>query len=151
MFDLTAIRSDLCDVEYDIFEAESGEIAIVLGDVSGKGIPAALLVSVLQRAIRSSTTSEHEYACERINRMLCERTACERFATLFWGVFDPVTRTLRYVNAGQDVIPNGLNKGVETADWVSSPAFGQCALEIKPPCFDDGGQAILVSISGGHR
>ena len=70
------------------------------GDVSGKGIPAALLVSVVQGAIRSSTASEHEYACERINCMLCERTACERFATLFWGVFDPVTRTLRYVNAG---------------------------------------------------
>jgi sigma-B regulation protein RsbU (phosphoserine phosphatase) len=32
--------------------------------------------------------------------MLSERTACERFATLFWGVFDPVTSTLRYVNAG---------------------------------------------------
>jgi phosphoserine phosphatase RsbU/P len=85
---------------YDIFEADSGKIAIVLGDVSGKGIPAALLVSVVQGAIRSSTASEHEYACERINCMLCERTACERFATLFWGVFDPVTRTLRYVNAG---------------------------------------------------
>jgi sigma-B regulation protein RsbU (phosphoserine phosphatase) len=85
---------------YDIFEAEPGKIAIVLGDVSGKGIPAALLVSVLHGAIRSSTAFEHEMALERINRMLCERTACEKFATLFWGVFDPATRTLRYVNAG---------------------------------------------------
>jgi stage II sporulation SpoE-like protein len=85
---------------HDIFEAESGKIAIVLGDASGKGIPAALLVSVLQGAIRSSTAAHHESACERINRMLCERTACERFATLFWGVFDPMTGVLRYVNAG---------------------------------------------------
>ncbi len=85
---------------YDIFETSSGQIAIMLGDVSGKGMPAALLVSVLQGAIRSSTASQHELACEQINRMLCERTACERFATLFWGVFDPVTGTLRYVNAG---------------------------------------------------
>ena len=85
---------------YDIFEAVSGQIAIVLGDVSGKGVSAALLVSVLQGAIRSSTATQHESACERINRMLCERTACERFATLFWGVFDPATSTLRYVNAG---------------------------------------------------
>ncbi len=83
---------------YDIFEAESGKIAIVLGDVSGKGVPAALLVSVLHRAIRSSTASQHEFTCERINRMLCEQTAGERF--MFWGVFDPVTRILRYVNAG---------------------------------------------------
>ncbi len=85
---------------YDVFESPSGEIAIVLGDVSGKGISAALLVGVLHGAIRSSTTSRHEFACERINSMLCERTACERFATLFWGVFDPATSTLRYVNAG---------------------------------------------------
>ena len=85
---------------YDVFEPESGRIAIVLGDVSGKGVPAALLVSVLHGAIRSATAVQHESACERINRMLCERTACERFATLFWGVFDPTTRILRYVNAG---------------------------------------------------
>ncbi len=85
---------------YDIFELESGKIAIVVGDVSGKGVSAALLVSVLHGAIRSSTASQHEFACERINRMLCERTASERFATLFWGVFDPKTRILRYVNAG---------------------------------------------------
>ncbi len=85
---------------YDIFELDSGKIAIVVGDVSGKGVAAALLVSVLHGAIRSSIALQHEFACERINRMLCERTASERFATLFWGVFDPMTRTLRYVNAG---------------------------------------------------
>jgi hypothetical protein len=85
---------------YDTFETDSGKVAIVLGDVSGKGISAALLVSVIQGAIRSSSVSQLETACERINRMLCERTACERFASLFWGVFDPATGTLEYVNAG---------------------------------------------------
>ncbi len=87
---------------YDVFELEPGKIAIVLGDASGKGMPAALLVSVLHGAIRSSTGSDHEVTCERINRMLCERTASERFATLFWGIFDSVSGTLRYVNAGHD-------------------------------------------------
>ena len=85
---------------HDIFETASSGIAIVLGDVSGRGVPAALLVSLLHGAIRSSAGSRHETVCERINRMLCERTASERFATLFWGVFDPNTSTLRYVNAG---------------------------------------------------
>lgn len=100
-FAATAVAADHVGGDFhDIFDAGSDKIAIVLGDVSGKGVPAALLVSVLQGAIRSSTASEHEHACERINRMLCERTACERFATLFWGVFDPRTSTLRYVNAG---------------------------------------------------
>ena len=87
---------------YDVFEASPGKTAIVLGDVSGKGVSAALLVSVLQGAIRSSTPSQHEFACERINQMLCELTAHARFATLFWGVFDAATGTLRYVNAGHE-------------------------------------------------
>jgi serine phosphatase RsbU (regulator of sigma subunit) len=85
---------------YDIFEGIPGKTAIVLGDVSGKGVSAALLVSVLQGAIRSSTSSRHESACDRINRMLCELTARARFATLFWGVYDQASGTLRYVNAG---------------------------------------------------
>jgi serine phosphatase RsbU (regulator of sigma subunit) len=85
---------------YDIFEAAPGKTAIVLGDVSGKGVSAALLVSVLQGAIRSSTSSLHESACERINRMLCELTSGARFATLFWGIYDSASGTLRYVNAG---------------------------------------------------
>ncbi len=98
---------------YDIFEATTGETTIVLGDVSGKGVSAALLVSVLQGAIRSSTSSRHEIACERINRMLCERTARARFATLFWGVFDPASGVLRYVNAGHTppiLIRHGQNR-----------------------------------------
>jgi hypothetical protein len=110
---------------YDIFEAEAGKIGVVLGDVSGKGVPAALLVNVLQGAIRSSTASLHELACERINRMLCERTACERFATLFWGVFDPATSTLRYVNAGHAapmLVRKGHNK-IERLDQ-GGPVLG---------------------------
>ena len=100
-FGASAIAADHVGGDfYDIFELESGKIGIVVGDVSGKGVPAALLVSVLQGAIRSSTASRHELACERINRMLCERTANERFATLFWAVLDPAAGRLRYVNAG---------------------------------------------------
>lgn len=85
---------------YDLFESDSGKVSIVLGDVSGKGIPAALLASVLQGAIRSSTAARHETACERINAMLCERSVSGQFATLFWGIFDPLSGTLKYVNAG---------------------------------------------------
>ena len=85
---------------HDIFETGLGGVSLLLGDVSGKGISAALLASVTQGAIRSSSGSHLETACERINRMLCEKTASERFVTLFWGVFDPLTATIRYVNAG---------------------------------------------------
>jgi sigma-B regulation protein RsbU (phosphoserine phosphatase) len=66
----------------------------------GKGVSAALLVSVLRGAIRSSTSALHESACNQINRMLCELTANSRFATLFWGIYDVGSGILRYVNAG---------------------------------------------------
>lgn len=110
---------------YDIFGAESGEVAIVLGDVSGKGVPAALLASVLHGSIRSSTQQQHEVACERINRMLCERAACERFATLFWGVFDRVDNQLRYVNAGH-VSPMLVRRGCQEIERLSDggPVLG---------------------------
>lgn len=110
---------------YDIFEATLGKTVIVLGDVSGKGVSAALLVSVLQGAIRSSTSSQHEFACERINRVLCELTARARFATLFWGIFDSVSGTLRYVNAGHAapmLIRHGQNR-IERLDQ-GGPVLG---------------------------
>jgi hypothetical protein len=110
---------------YDIFEAAPCKTAIVLGDVSGKGVSAALLVSVLQGAIRSSTSSQHEHACDQINRMLCELTARARFATLFWGLYDPASGTLRYVNAGHAapmLIRHGQNK-IERLDQ-GGPVLG---------------------------
>jgi serine phosphatase RsbU (regulator of sigma subunit) len=100
-FAAAAIAADQVGGDFlDIFEADAGRLSLVLGDVSGKGMSSALLASVVQGAIRSSSGSQHETSCERINRMLCEKTASERFVTLFWGVFDPATATLCYVNAG---------------------------------------------------
>jgi hypothetical protein len=129
---------------YDIFEAESGKVAIVLGDVSGKGIPAALLVSVLHGAIRSSTAPQHEFACERINRMLCERTACERFATLFWGVFDPSTNSLRYVNAGHEA-PMLVRQGGERIERLRD---GGPVLGLLPDALYSAG---MINIQNGDR
>ncbi len=95
----------------DVFETGSnGRVSLVLGDASGKGISSALLASVTQGAIRSSSGLKPETSCERINRMLCEKTASERFVTLFWGVYDPPTATLFYVNAGHSA-PFLVRKG----------------------------------------
>jgi sigma-B regulation protein RsbU (phosphoserine phosphatase) len=100
-FAASAIAADQVGGDFfDIFETDTGRVSIVLGDASGKGIPAALLASVIQGAIRSSGGAHPDTACDRINRMVCEKTASERFVTVFWGVFDPLTATLQYVNAG---------------------------------------------------
>jgi Stage II sporulation protein E (SpoIIE) len=89
---------------YDVFETDDGEVALILGDVSGKGLPAALLMGVVQGAVRASSGSgaaaSHEQAAERLNQLLCMKTARERFVSLFWCYFDPQVSTLRYINAG---------------------------------------------------
>jgi hypothetical protein len=89
---------------YDVFETDDGEVALVLGDVSGKGLPAALLMGVVQGAVRASCGSgaaaHHEQATERLNHLLCLKTARERFVSLFWCFFDRQSSVLRYINAG---------------------------------------------------
>ena len=89
---------------YDVFSAPEGRIAIVLGDVSGKGLPASVVAGLLLGAIRSSPwlrgSAEHEAASTQLSELLRTRTAVERFASLFWCYYDPESQVLRYVNAG---------------------------------------------------
>ena len=90
---------------YDVFSVNGDGQAFVLGDVSGKGIPAALLMGVIHGAVRSSvwtgSARQHEEATGRINRLLYEHASPERFASMFWAYFDPRSQLLRFVNAGQ--------------------------------------------------
>lgn len=89
---------------FDTFPGRAGRPAFVLGDVSGKGVPAALLMGVIHGAVRSSGWTEsamqHAEAAQELNRLLYERAATERFATMFWSYFDPASQHLHYVNAG---------------------------------------------------
>jgi hypothetical protein len=89
---------------YDTFRVRTERAAFVLGDVSGKGLPAALLMGVMHGAVRSSSWAEsplqHQEATCQINGLLCERAATERYATMFWSYFDPQSQHLKYINAG---------------------------------------------------
>jgi len=86
---------------YDVVELPGGRCGVVVADVSGKGIPAALLASMLQGVF--SATAGMDIALNtigmRVNKYLCERTGDDRFATLFYGVLDP-SGHLEYINAG---------------------------------------------------
>jgi sigma-B regulation protein RsbU (phosphoserine phosphatase) len=98
---------------YDVFENEKRQTALVLGDVSGKGVSAALLMGVVQGAIHASggddPSANLELSVERLNRLLCAKTSRERFVSLFWGWFDPSRAVLTYVNAGH--LPPMLIRG----------------------------------------
>jgi hypothetical protein len=94
------VGGDFCDV----FHVAEDRTALVLGDVSGKGISAALLMALIHGAIHSiswtRSTQDHTNASRQLNTLLCQKTASERFTSLFWGCFDPQRSTIQYINAG---------------------------------------------------
>ncbi len=87
---------------YDFFEIDAGTMAFLLGDVSGKGIAAALLMANLQATLRGQQelAKYPSRLMERVNYLFFESTRPEHFATLFYGVYQASTRTIRYVNCG---------------------------------------------------
>lgn len=89
---------------FDVISLGDGRTLVALGDVSGSGMPAALLMSNLQAALRVSlgTLSDLEQLATMINVHLCSTTDPERFATLFLGIIDPQKHILKFVNAGHN-------------------------------------------------
>ena len=89
---------------YDFVPYSDGRMAILVGDVSGKGMPAALLMSSLQTAVHllAEESPAPLAMVNRLNRLLCAKKLGNRFITFFFGVLDPATGTLEYVNAGHN-------------------------------------------------
>ena len=95
---------------YDFFELPSGPdgsrpLGIAIGDVSGKGISAALLMASLRASLRGMTRNPNEDLAammREINLLVFEASTFNRYATFFYAEYDPRTRTLRYVNAGHN-------------------------------------------------
>jgi sigma-B regulation protein RsbU (phosphoserine phosphatase) len=88
---------------YDLFQVPGGRFGIAIGDISGKGIPAALLMASLQAYLRGLTLAEVPHPArlmENINRLVLDSTPDNRYATFFYGQYDPATRQLTYVNGG---------------------------------------------------
>ena len=87
---------------YDVWSLADGRIAFTVADVSGKGLPAAMIMSNLQAALRTTMAfcTELSTVVERVNQHLCQNLCDDMFVTLFLGLFDPSTNTLSYVNAG---------------------------------------------------
>ena len=87
---------------YDILPLPDGRLVIAIGDVAGKGSPAALLMALLLAILRTlveEALAPQELVC-RLNVQVARHAPPSRFITLFYGVFDPSRGTLTYVNAG---------------------------------------------------
>jgi len=88
---------------YDFMPFPDGRMALAIGDASGKGVAAALMMANVQSSLRTAalfTAGDGAPAVEAVNRQVHASSLAERYATLFYGVFSRDARTLRYVNAG---------------------------------------------------
>jgi len=89
---------------YDVLAFGEDTLGLCIADVAGKGMPAALLMSNLQAAVRglASPAMSPEILCERLNTLIYRNIASDRFITLFYAYLDGLSRQLRYCNAGHN-------------------------------------------------
>jgi len=90
---------------YDFLALPQGHLGVAIGDVSGKGIAAALMMASLQASLRGEATRAPDnlaVAIANINRLVYEASSADRYATFFYGQYDPASRKFDYVNAGHN-------------------------------------------------
>jgi serine phosphatase RsbU (regulator of sigma subunit)/pSer/pThr/pTyr-binding forkhead associated (FHA) protein len=114
---------------YDFIARADGRLVVTLGDVSGKGTAAALLMSSLHAAVHAQAASHNSLAetIGAVNNYLAENTPANRFVTLFYAELDPQTGSLSFINAGHN--PPLI---VHHAGTVENLAAGGLPLGIRP-------------------
>jgi serine phosphatase RsbU (regulator of sigma subunit) len=108
---------------YDFLDLGPQQTGLVLADVSGKGVHAALRMANLQAHLRSQAGSAPQdplRALRQVNRMLWASTQAGDFATLFLGVYADASRRLTYVNCGHN--PPLCLRGDGTVEWLGATA-----------------------------
>lgn len=137
---------------YDFIPIDDSRIAICLGDVSGKGLPASLLMANLQATLRSQVLTDPtpRQCVERANTLLFQSTGPEKYATLFYCVLDFHNHALGFTNAGHEfpilVSSSGdvhrLKSGGVPLALMESFPFEQDAMTIAP------GDLLVISSDG---
>jgi phosphoserine phosphatase RsbU/P len=90
---------------YDFLALPGGQLGIAIGDVSGKGIAAALTMATLQASLRGEATRAPDDLAAlvgNVNRLVFEASSSSRYATFFYGQYNPASRQFNYVNAGHN-------------------------------------------------
>ena len=136
----------------DAFPLDEGGWALCVGDVAGKGLPAALIMANLHAVIRSQArlSGRPSESITRANWMMCETIESGQFVTLFFGVLDPTNHRLLYCNAGHMnpylFVPEAAPAALETGGMVLG--------FLKEACYETGmvplpPGALLVIYSDG--
>ena len=124
---------------YDVIPLPDGRVAFVVGDVTDKGVPAALVMSATRSVLRASATRlvEPGVVLERVNEHLCPDMPPKMFVTCLYGVLDPETGLLRFANAGHDL------PYVKTADGVIELRARGMPLGLMPDMTYEEKEAVL--------
>jgi sigma-B regulation protein RsbU (phosphoserine phosphatase) len=162
---------------YDAMAFGRSRMGLCIADVVGKGIPAALLMSNLQAAVRAFATDAAPPAelCQQVNRILCGRIAEDRFISFFYCVIDAELGTLTFANAGhyapvlirEDGTAERLASGGPVLGVFPEATYGQDRIAMRSGdrlvLFTDGitearreddeefGEDRLVSVAREHR
>ena len=115
---------------YDFFMVDERHIAIVIADVSGKGVPAALFMVIAKTLIKDHTYPNGDLGniFTTVNNILCESNSEGLFVTAFEGVLDLVTGEFTFVNAGHE-IPYISKKSGEFSPYKIKPCFVLAGME----------------------
>ncbi|HYN09931.1 MAG TPA: SpoIIE family protein phosphatase [Vicinamibacterales bacterium] len=147
---------------YDVLRFSDTRVAVSIADVVGKGLPAALLMSNLQAAVRAFSTAaaEPHDVCASVNRLLCRNIASGKFVTFCYAVIDTSAMTIAYANAGhfppvlmradgraEQLAPTGLVLGV-TADWAYTSRLIEVGRGDRLVCYTDGITEALTPDNG---
>ena len=127
---------------YDVLSLDDGSLGLAIGDVSGKGISAALLMASLRASLRGMTMdgpADLAVLMSRVNRLVYESSATNRYATFFFAIYQPLNRLLRYVNAGHNppyvVRKNevhALDGGGPVIGLLPDAIYEECRLLLQP-------------------
>lgn len=104
---------------YDFIRLPEDRLALVVGDASGKGLAAALMIANVQSSLRTAalfTGDDLTALLKAVNHQACSSSLANRYATLFYGVFDNAKRTLRYINAGHN--PPAVLRRDGSVEWL---------------------------------
>lgn len=125
-FDISAVNISSKQVGgdyYDIIELDKDDCVVAIADVSGKGVPASLLMANMQAFLqvicRQNTPLDE--ATGLINDLISSNTSDGRFITFFWGILNDITKTFNYVNAGHNpplLIRNGTITKLEIGGMI---------------------------------
>jgi sigma-B regulation protein RsbU (phosphoserine phosphatase) len=127
---------------FDFISVECNKMAFCIGDISGKGMPAALLMSNLQASVRGQTLvkSNVKDCMEKINSMLFHNTPPEKFSTFFYGILDSENHKIIYSNAGHNYPflfskekgPVQLEEGDIVLGFMETSQFRENSISLAP-------------------